>query len=61
MTKDKGVRVWVGYSDGKPNVYRDDRVHPAGVRLVAVYPSRAAARLEYSDVRPMRMIREAGK
>ena len=56
-TDTKTMSVWVGFSDGKPHIYRDDRVHPAGVRLIAVYPSRRAAAREYEDVRPMRLTR----
>lgn len=50
MSKD--TTVWVGYSDGLPHVWKDDR----GVRQVAVYPSRRDARLDYEDVRPMRLV-----
>lgn len=53
--KPKTMSVWVGFSDGKPHIYRDDRVHVRGVRLIAVYPSKRAARLEYEDARPMKL------
>lgn len=49
------MRVWVGYSDGKPDIYTDDRVHVRDVRVLAVYPSRASAAKEYEDVRPMEL------
>lgn len=43
----KTKKVWIGFSEGKPHVFMDEAVH-----VIAVYPTKWEANIEYEDVRP---------
>lgn len=49
--KIKTNRVWVGFSEGKPHVFMNEAVH-----VVAVYPTKWEAKIEYEDTRPATLV-----
>jgi len=47
------IKVWVGFSDGKPHEFKFTSASPANL---AVYPTRKAARSDYEDVRSAMLV-----
>ena len=53
--KRKAVKVWVGFSDGKPLAWWTHDIYGTH-RHYSVFTSRRAARKQYEDVREMLLV-----